>query len=77
MATTEQALASREAALGAQDADNISTHYAEDAVVIVNGSTYLGPREISSMYAKFFKAPPDATWSADVTVIHDDLAYVE
>lgn len=77
MSATEQVLASHEAALGEQDADKVSTHYATDAVLIVNGSTYVGPQEIASMYAKLFEELPDAAWRTDAAVIHEDLAYVE
>lgn len=77
MPTIEQILASHEAALGEQNADKVSTHYAQDAVVIVNGNTYLGPQEIALMYAKLINDLPDATWRTDVAVIHEDLAYVE
>ncbi|CAM4045018.1 nuclear transport factor 2 family protein [Bordetella tumulicola] len=77
MPTTEQVLASHEAALGEQNAVKVSTHYAENAVVIVNGDTYLGSREIALMYAKLINDLPAATWRTDVAVIHEDLAYVE
>lgn len=77
MPTTEQVLASHEAALGEQNAKKISTHYAKDAVVVVNGDTYRGPKEIAEMYARLLNVLPDATWRTDVAVIHKDLAYVE
>lgn len=77
MPTTEQVLASHEAALDGQNAVEVSTHYAENAVVIVNGETYFGPREIASMYAKLINDLPDATWRTDMVVIHEDLAYME
>ncbi len=77
MPTTEQVLASHEAALGEQNAEKVSTHYAKDAVVIANGDTYRGPKEIALMYAKLINALPEATWRTNVAVIHEDLAYVE
>jgi ketosteroid isomerase-like protein len=77
MPTIEQVLASHEAALAAQNARKISTHYAKDAVVVVNGHTYRGPKEIELMYARLLDDLPDATWRTDVTVILEDLAYVE
>lgn len=77
MLKTEEVLASHEAALGEQDPDRISTHYAEDAVVVVNGATYRGPREIARFYATLIRDLPDARWRTDVAVVHDDLAYVE
>jgi hypothetical protein len=77
MPTTEQVLASHEAALGEQDAVKVSTHYAKNAVVIVNGATYLGPKEIAVLYAKLINDLPDAAWRTDVAVIHENLAYVE
>lgn len=77
MPTTEQVLASHEAALGEQNAVKVSTHYAKNAVVIVNGDIYLGPPEIALMYAKLINELPDATWRTNVAVIHEDLAYVE
>lgn len=77
MPTTEQVLASHEAALGEQNAEKVSTHYAKDAVVVVNGDTYRGPKEIAEMYARLLNDLPDATWRTDVAVIHEDLAYVE
>lgn len=77
MPTTEQVLASHEAALVEQDAGKISAHYAKDAVVVVNGDTYRGPKEIAVMYAGLINDLPDATWRTDVAVIHEDLAYVE
>lgn len=77
MPTTEQVLASHEAALGEQDAEKVSTHYAEEAVVVVNGDTYRGRKEIALMYARLINDLPDATWRTDVAVIHEDLAYVE
>lgn len=77
MPSTEEVLASHEAALGEQNAGKISTHYARDAVVIVNGHTYQGTQEIALMYAKLLKDLPDAIWSTHVAVIHDDLAFVE
>ncbi len=75
--TTAQVLASHEAALGEQDAAKVSTHYAPDAVVIVNGNTYRGPEEIASMYASLIHELPDATWRTNMAVVHEDLAYVE
>lgn len=77
MLTTEEVLASHEAALGEQDPDRISTHYAKDAVAIVNGATYHGPKEIAHLYAGLIGDLPDAVWRTDVAVIHEDLAYVE
>lgn len=77
MPTTEQVLASHDAALGEQSAEKVSTHYAEDAVVIVNGDTFRGQKEIAGMYARLLNDLPDATWRTDVSVIHEDLAYVE
>jgi uncharacterized protein (TIGR02246 family) len=77
MLTTEDVLARHEAALGAQDPDRIATHYAKDAVVVVNGATYRGPREIARFYAALIRALPDARWRTDVAVVHGDLAYVE
>jgi SnoaL-like domain len=77
MPTTEQVLASHEAALGEQNAVKVSTHYAKNAVVIVNGDTYRGPREIELMYAKLINDVPHASWRTNVAVIHEDLAYVE
>lgn len=75
--TTAQVLASHEAALGEQNAAKVSTHYAPDAVVIVNGNTYHGPKAIASMYAQLIHELPDATWRTDMAVVHEDLAYVE
>lgn len=77
MLTTAEVLASHEAALGDQDADRISAHYAEDAVLVANGTTYRGPKEIAHFYARLFDDLPDALWRTDVAVIHEDLAYVE
>ena len=77
MLTTEEALASHEAALGEQNPDKISTHYAKDAVVVVNGATYRGPKEIAHFYATLISDLPDAIWRTDVAVIREDLAYVE
>ncbi len=77
MPTTAQVLASHEAALGEQDAAKVSTHYAPDAVVIVNGNTYHGPEAIASMYAQLIHELPEATWRTNVAVVHEDLAYVE
>lgn len=77
MPTTNQVLASHEAALVEQNAVKVSTHYAQDALVVVNGETYRGRREIALMYARLFNDLPDATWRTDVAVIQQDLAYVE
>ncbi len=77
MLTTEEVLASHEAALGEQNPDKISSHYAKDAVVIVNGATYRGPKEIAHIYATLIRDLPDAVWRTDVAVIHEDVAYVE
>ena len=77
MPTTEEVLASHEAALGEQNPDKISIHYAKDAVLIVNGTTYAGPMAIARFYAELILDLPDATWRTDVAVIHQDLAYVE
>jgi uncharacterized protein (TIGR02246 family) len=77
MPGTEQVLASHEAALVAQDAVKVSMHYAEDAVLIVNGQTFRGPDGIAAMYAGLIQNLPDAEWRTDVAVIQDDLAYVE
>jgi ketosteroid isomerase-like protein len=77
MPTTEQVLASHEAALGEQNAEKVSTHYARDAVVVVNGDTYRGQKEIALLYARLINELPNATWRTDVAVIHEDLAYVE
>lgn len=77
MPTTAQVLASHEAALGEQNAAKVSTHYAPDAVVIVNGNPYHGPEAIASMYAQLIHELPDATWRTNVAVVHEDLAYVE
>ncbi len=74
---TEEVLASHEATLGDQSPDKLSTHYAEDAVIIINGDTYRGRREIAKFYAKLFRDLPNAKWQTDVAVIHEDLAYVE
>jgi ketosteroid isomerase-like protein len=75
--TTEEVLASHEAALGEQNPDKISTHYAKDAVVVVNGATYRGPKEIAHFYATLIGDLPDAVWRTNVAVIQEDLAYVE
>lgn len=77
MGTTEEVLASHEAALGEQNPAKISTHYAKDAVVIVNGATYRGPKEIAQLYATLIRDLPDAVWRTDVAIIQEDLAYVE
>jgi len=77
LTTTAQVLASHETALGEQDAAKVSTHYAPDAVVIVNGNIYLGPEAIASMYAQLVHELPDAAWRTNVAVVHEDLAYVE
>lgn len=77
MSTTEQVLASHEAALGEQSPDRIAVHYAKDAVLIVNGATYKGPAAISRFYADLILDLPEAKWRTDVAVIHGDLAYVE
>ena len=77
MPTTEQVLASHEAALGEQNPEKVSAHYAQDAVAVVNGHTYLGPKEIALMYAGLINDLPDATWRTDLAVVHGDLAYVE
>lgn len=77
MLTTEEVLASHEAALSEHDPCKISNHYAQDAVVVVNGFTYRGPREIAQFYATLVRDLPDAVWRTDVAVVHDDLAYVE
>lgn len=77
MLTTEEVLASHEAALGEQNPDKISAHYANDAVVVVNGATYRGQKEISHFYATLISDLPDAIWRTDTAVIHKDLAYVE
>jgi hypothetical protein len=74
--TTEEVLASHEAALGEQNPAKISTHYAKDAVAIINGATYRGPNEIAHFYATLIRDLPDAVWRTDVAVIHEDLAYV-
>lgn len=50
MPTTEEVLASHEAALAEQNRDRISTHDAKDAVVIVNGPrTVARQRSLISM----------------------------
>src|SRR5690554_1095212 len=77
MLATEQVLASHDAALGRQDAVEVSMHYAADAVLIVNGHACHGRREIAAMYARLIEDLPDAAWRTDVAVIHEDLAYVE
>lgn len=77
MLTTEDVLARHETALGAQDSDRIARHYAQDAVAVVNGATYRGPREIAGFYASLIRDLPDARWRTDVAVVHGDLAYVE
>lgn len=77
MLTTEEVIASHESALGEQNAEKVSTHYAKDAVLIVNGDTYRGSKEIASMYAKLINDLPNALWRTDVAVILEDLAYVE
>jgi ketosteroid isomerase-like protein len=75
--TTEEVLASHEAALREQNPARISTHYAKDAVAIINGATYRGPKEIAHFYATLINDLPDAAWRTDLAVIHQDLAYVE
>lgn len=77
MPTTEQILASHETALAEQNAVKIAAHYAQDAVAIVNGTTYRGRTEIAAMYASLIDALPDAVWRTGVAVVHGDLAYVE
>ncbi|MGF6346704.1 nuclear transport factor 2 family protein [Variovorax sp. W2I14] len=77
MLTTEEVLASHEAALREQNPAKISAHYAKDAVAIINGTTYRGPQEIAHFYATLIDDLPDAIWRTDVAVIHQDLAYVE
>lgn len=77
MLTTEEVLASHEAALGEQNPGKIATYYADDALMVVNGSTYRGPKQIAQLYATLINDLPDATWHTAVAVIHDDLAYVE
>lgn len=77
MPTTEQVLASHEAALGEQNVEKVSSHYAEDAVVVVNGDTYRGQKEIALLYGRLINELPNATWRTDVAVIYEDLAYVE
>jgi ketosteroid isomerase-like protein len=77
MRTTEEVLASHEAALGEQDPVKISTHYAKDAVLIVNGTTYEGPAAIAHFYAGLLLELPGATWRNNIAVIHGDLAYFE
>lgn len=77
MLKTEDVLARHEMALGAQNPDEIATLYAKDAVVVVNGATYCGPREIARFYATLIRDLPAARWRTDVAVVHGDLAYVE
>ncbi|OUM04063.1 nuclear transport factor 2 family protein [Variovorax sp. JS1663] len=77
MVTTEEVLASHEAALGEQRPDKLSRHYADDAVLIVNGAVHRGPRQIANFYATLIGDLPDAIWRTNIAVIQDDLAYVE
>jgi hypothetical protein len=77
MPTTEEVLARHEAALSEQNAARVSTCYAQDAVAVVNGLVYRGPREIALMYTRLIEDLRDATWRTGVAVVHDDLAYVE
>lgn len=77
MLTTAEVLASHEAALGEQNPGKISTHYAKNAVVVVNGAMYRGTKEIAHLYETLISDLPDAVWQTDVSVIHEDLAYVE
>lgn len=77
MLTTEEVLSSHETALGEQNPEKISTHYAKDAVLVVNGTTYHGPDEIARFYEELIIDLPDATWKTNVLVMHEDLAYVE
>lgn len=77
MLTTEEVLASHEAALGEQNPDRIASHYATDAVAIVNGAMYCGRQEIAYLYATLISDLPDAVWWTDLAVVHQDLAYVE
>jgi hypothetical protein len=46
-------------------------------VVVVNGDTFRGPKEIALMYARLINDLPDATWRTDLAVIHEDLADME
>lgn len=77
MLTTEEVLASHEAALGEQNPGKIALHYAQDAMVIVNGAMYRGPKQIAQMYATLISDLPNAVWRTVVAAIHEDLAYVE
>ncbi|SFQ28014.1 hypothetical protein SAMN05216567_11359 [Variovorax sp. OK605] len=73
MPTTEEVLASHEAALGEQNPDKVSTCYAKDAVVVVNHARYRGRQEIAHRYATLISDLPHARWRSDVTVIHQRL----
>lgn len=77
MRTTQEVLGSHEAALDKQDPEKISAHYAEEAVLVANGTIYRGTQEIADFYAALINDLPNATWRTDVAVIDGDLAYVE
>jgi hypothetical protein len=68
MFTTEQVLATHEAALNERNDVKVSTFCLRDAKAIVDGGTYWGQSDTTLIYANFINYIPNATWCTDMKV---------
>lgn len=73
-----QAVLSRhESALGQEDAAGVASEYDPNAILIVNGETFVGRDAIQSFYERLIKQLPMASWATDRACFAEDMAYVE
>lgn len=75
--STEEALDAHWAASNNADMLGIMAAYADDAILIVGGSTFVGKEAIQKLFESIFVASPEETLVSDRRVIEDDLAMVE
>jgi ketosteroid isomerase-like protein len=70
-------LSAHESALVREDAASVASNYDPQAILIVNGETFIGRAEIEGFYERLIRRLPHAAWEADRVCFAADLAYVE
>ena len=64
-------------ALGGEDLEGIISDYADDALVICQGTVYPGTDGVRQVFTQLLRDVPQASWELPTTVYADDVLYLE
>ncbi len=74
--TPEEIFAHHGSAAGAEDLEDIISDYADDAILIVQGTVYRGQDGARQVFTQLLHEVPQASWELE-TVFADDVLYLE